>query len=221
MSNPPSASARIADQNGLPTRAYYRWMSDQAKALTSLTQTVSAIPTSGTSSGSIIGGVSVRVQGTLDGGVVKLTLLNDVASPGNSFFYGTSTTGAKGWHPVSDVVLPGIGLIAINPSDGTVTLPLSNSITSPIYLLATSHSLSIIESIAVDGVISTSEKPKFIREVNSILGEKSVFDTQATYYSLSAEKAAYDSAVSALTAYLATLTSPVAWNDTSGDTTLL
>lgn len=46
----------------------------------------------------VMGLQSVLSFGTLADGQVVLTLLNDQENPGNSYYYGTSDAGVKGWH---------------------------------------------------------------------------------------------------------------------------
>jgi hypothetical protein len=50
--------------------------------------------------------------------------------------------------------------------------------------------------------------------------EKSDLDAKATTYGITTEKTNYDNAFTALTNYLATLTSPVDWDNTAGNTTI-
>lgn len=48
---------------------------------------------------------SVKVQGTLDDGVVQITLVNDGDDVGNTYYYGTDATGVKGWFNLSFLAL--------------------------------------------------------------------------------------------------------------------
>ncbi len=81
--------------------------------------------------------------------------------------------------------------------------------------------LGELTDIASDNILSPVEKPKIIQDNTVILAEQTGIDAQATAYSITTEKTAYDNAVSALTAYLGTLTAPVAWNNVSGNTTIV
>jgi hypothetical protein len=72
-----------------------------------------------------------------------------------------------------------------------------------------------------DNILSAGEKPQVITDYAVITSEQSGIDAQATAYGITTEKTAYDSAISALTSYLGTLTSPTAWNSTTGDTTIV
>lgn len=78
-----------------------------------------------------------------------------------------------------------------------------------------------LANIASDNVLSQGEKPTVIRDVNVITAEQSGIDTQANAFGITTEKTAYDNAVSALSTYLATLTTPTLWSDLSGDTTIV
>lgn len=88
-------------------------------------------------------------------------------------------------------------------------------------LAAAQAALAGLTTISNDGVLTPSEKPKLIEDVTTILAEQAGIDAQATAYLLTTEQATYDSAITALTAYLATLTSPVKWDNVSGNTNLI
>lgn len=81
--------------------------------------------------------------------------------------------------------------------------------------------LDTLTNIASDSVLSPDEKPRVIQDRDVIVAEQSGIDAQATAYSISTEKTAYDAAVGALTSYLASLTSPVAWDNLSGNTAIV
>ena len=70
-------------------------------------------------------------------------------------------------------------------------------------------------------MLSAGEKPTVIRDYNVIMTEQAGIDAQASAYGITTEKTAYDGKVSALTSYLATLTSPKLWSDLTGDTTIV
>jgi hypothetical protein len=81
--------------------------------------------------------------------------------------------------------------------------------------------LADLANIASDNILSAGEKPRVITDYSVLTSEQSGIDAQATAYGITTEKTAYDSAISALTTYLGTLTSPTAWNSTAGDTTIV
>lgn len=80
------------------------------------------------------------------------------------------------------------------------------------------NALNQLTDIASDNKLSPVEKTIVIKDYNVIITEQTDIDTKATTYGITTEKTNYDNAVSALTTYLGTLTTPVAWNDTSGTT---
>ena len=76
-----------------------------------------------------------------------------------------------------------------------------------------------LANIASDNVLSSGEKSTVIQDYNVITSEQSGIDGQAANYGVSAT--AYDGAISSLTSYLATLTTPTMWNSATGDTTIV
>ena len=72
-----------------------------------------------------------------------------------------------------------------------------------------------------DNLLTPAKKPIWILLYSNITSEQSNIDTQATLYSITTEKTNYDNAVTALTTYLGTLTTPVLWNDLTGNTTIV
>src|SRR5690349_1119618 len=78
-----------------------------------------------------------------------------------------------------------------------------------------------LANIASDNMRTASEKPIVIRDYNVITTEQAGIDTQATAYGVTTQKTAYDGKVTALTSYLAGLTTPTDWDDISGNTTIV
>lgn len=78
-----------------------------------------------------------------------------------------------------------------------------------------------ISDIASDNVLSAGEKPQVVRDYGVIIAEQGGIDSQATLHGVTTEKNAYGSAITSLTNYLATLTTPKMWNDTTGKTTIV
>lgn len=78
-----------------------------------------------------------------------------------------------------------------------------------------------LADIASDNLLTPGEKPVVIRDTNVITTEQAGIDAQATAYAITTQKTAYDTAVSALTSYLATLTAPVLWSNLTGNTTIV
>lgn len=83
------------------------------------------------------------------------------------------------------------------------------------------EALDDITIIISDDKLSPDEKPSIVKEYGEITAEQSGIGAKLTAYSLTSLKTAYDNAVTALTAYLGTLTSPVAWNNYTDYTTIV
>lgn len=81
--------------------------------------------------------------------------------------------------------------------------------------------LTTLTNIASDSLLTPDEKPRVIQDRDAIVAEQSGIDAQATTFGITTEKTTYDTAVSALTTYLATLTSPVLWSNLTGNTTIV
>jgi len=71
-----------------------------------------------------------------------------------------------------------------------------------------------------DNILSIEEKPSWITAYANIISEQASVDAEATKWGLTTQKTTYDNAVTALTTYLATLTTPVAWNNLTNITVL-
>lgn len=70
----------------------------------------------------IQGLVSVSVFGTPESGLVRVELLNDEVSPGNTYYYGTGPTGVKGWATVASAFTNGDGIDLVTGSDGVTNI---------------------------------------------------------------------------------------------------
>ncbi len=77
---------------------------------------------------------------------------------------------------------------------------------------------SLLNTLSSTSVLTPGEKASIITDYNTLIGAQTANDLQAAAANVS--HTAYDSAISALTTYLGTLTSPVAWNDTTNYTTI-
>jgi hypothetical protein len=80
---------------------------------------------------------------------------------------------------------------------------------------------SAIAAITSDSILSQPEKPQIIVEVQRAQDEYAGIVALATARLITTELTAYTNAYNALTAYLATLTTPTAWNSMAGDTTIV
>lgn len=78
-----------------------------------------------------------------------------------------------------------------------------------------------LAAIAADNILSVDEKPRVILDRQAIMDEKSGIEAQATLHGITTELVDYQNAVAALNTYLATLTTPVLWNNLTADTQLL
>ena len=81
--------------------------------------------------------------------------------------------------------------------------------------------LAAIGVAASDNTLVPSEKRAIIVDYNSIINEQPGYDQTAIVYGLTSDQSNYDNAVANLTSYLGTLTTPTAWNNISGSTTIV
>lgn len=72
-----------------------------------------------------------------------------------------------------------------------------------------------------DDVLTPAKKPVWILFQSFLTSEQTDLDAKAATYGITTEKTNYDNAVSALNTYLGTLTTPVAWNNLTGNTTII
>ena len=77
-----------------------------------------------------------------------------------------------------------------------------------------------LDAIDDDEILSPVEKPPLRLDYQALLDERAGITQQAQLSEATAELAAYDAAMNALIAYMATLTTPVRWDDTSDITYL-
>lgn len=133
----PRANAPFSEGGGNPTREWYNYLrfvgaansTSNAELLNDITiisdklgspdGTPENIPAQG-SSGIISGLDSVAVQGILPH-VVQINLVGDIQSPGNTYYYGTDTTGAKSFYTVASAFLGTTGNIVLTVDVGGVT----------------------------------------------------------------------------------------------------
>ena len=120
----------------------------------------------------------------------------------------------------------------INPSSGWLNSALTPSITTAQNTANTANTAAgtaqtaantaqtgantantAITNIASDSILSPGEKPQVKLDYDTLIAEQAGIDAQATSYSITTEKTTYDTAVSALTTYLGTLTG---WNTIPG-----
>ena len=73
----------------------------------------------------ISGPSSVAVFGTLADGSVVIQFANDSTAPGNTTYYGTGPTGAKGYAPIASALAQGSNITLTVGSDGVTTIAAS------------------------------------------------------------------------------------------------
>lgn len=132
----PKAQSRISDQSGVPTREwynYFRSMLESAEGNPALEAQIQAIlvrleAIEEGADFTMLGIDSVQVFGTPSGGLVKITLANDVDEPGATWHYSTGPDGVKGWHAVSDSLAADSGELTktVDPITGITSFGLEN-----------------------------------------------------------------------------------------------
>ncbi|MDA5337793.1 hypothetical protein LRM36_05115 [Stenotrophomonas maltophilia] len=133
----PNWNEPIADQSGRATLAWRNYFlrlasvqsSEDLRALyEALAARVAALEDGESIDFQILGQGSVSVNGVPQpGNVVVISLQGDTALPGNTQYYGTGPTGAKGWFPVSGAITVNGGeLTKTVGTDGVVTLGLAD-----------------------------------------------------------------------------------------------
>ena len=78
-----------------------------------------------------------------------------------------------------------------------------------------------LSNFSNDNVLSPGEKPPIKLQFDQITQEQTGIDTQADLFQVTTEKTTYDTAVTALTSYMATLTTPVLWSNFTGNTSIV
>lgn len=146
MAGTPKASERLVDKDGKPTWAWYRVFT-QIGSLVSLDDvtaffrellirlgssdgTLENLPPITTGSfmpisANVQGDYSVESNGILANGIVSITLVNDEFEPLPTYFYGTSAAGARGWQPIADTIVEGVGIELTVDGVGVTTIALA------------------------------------------------------------------------------------------------
>jgi len=83
----------------------------------------------------------------------------------------------------------------------------------------TAANITAIKNISLDSVLSRHEKPALKQTYDIIIAEQAGIDAQATQYSVTTEKTAYDDAITALTSYITGLDPE--YDDYTDDTTIV
>lgn len=169
-------------------------------------------------------GVESSIERSADGSTgwterarVRSTAYTDPETSGTTYYYRVRYVNFAGqfgdYSPIASSNGVNVGSIGTNASNA-----LADAAAAQADADAANAALA---DIASDGILSPVEKPTVIRDNSVILTEQAGIDAQATAYGITTEKTAYDGNVSALTSYLATLTTPVLWSDLSGNTTIV
>lgn len=133
----PRIAEPIAGNGGHVTRAWLDFFLKLASAQTEqnlaelyaqLAARVAELEDGQSLSFQLLGQGSIGVQGIPQpGGAVIITLQNDDDAPGNTMFYGTGPTGAKGWFSVSSAIAGTTDqIVKTTGPDGVVTLGLAD-----------------------------------------------------------------------------------------------
>lgn len=75
-----------------------------------------------------------------------------------------------------------------------------------------------VQDAASDSILSVSEKAPIILDWNRASAEQGSLEAQATAYGITTEKTAYTASMASLSALLSSLTTPVAWDNLTGNT---
>ena len=136
----------------------------------------------------------------------------------------TAPVFVSGWlfaAPATQTVVDDIGFGPLADLSGATAAANAAAAAAAAAQSSANAALTQLTEIASDNILSPIEKPRLIQDYGVVGTEQAGIDAQATNYAVTTEKAAYDAAISALATYLATLTSPVAWNDLSGTTSIV
>ncbi len=139
------------------------------------------------------------------------SLGNILLNAGTSVFTG-NVTGQVG----------GTAVTTLNTNVSTALTNASNAQTSANNANTNAtNALNQLTDISNDGVLSRDEKPAVIAEHTAIVNEYSGILASGNAYARTSEVSTYTAAYNALISYLGTLTSPTAWNNTTGNTTVV
>jgi hypothetical protein len=139
----PMPNALVIGTGGLPTREWWNYWNnlqqdsggpDNAELLNDITiiseklgspdGTPENIPPRG-NSGQVLGTMSIVNNGVLPN-VVTLNLVGDIDAPGNTYYYGTDSSGAKSFYTISSALIPSSNVTLTTDAGGQVTFDLSD-----------------------------------------------------------------------------------------------
>lgn len=129
----PTNAQPVVGPGGIATPAFYRFFGALSRELDgSSTGWVAAIDAVNARVDTLSDGFKVRgVNSILSGGsvasgLVTVALVNDAPSPGNTYFYGTGTTGIKGWHALSSALSHTSNITLTTGTDGVTTIDVAD-----------------------------------------------------------------------------------------------
>jgi len=113
------------------SRPYYLFLQWVATNLSSLSATVDDLSAqqggiSISPDANVTGQNSIKTRGTLSEGVVQVSLQDDVAVVGNTQYYGSDSTGAKGWFSISAALASSSNVVPTTATDGITTFDLTD-----------------------------------------------------------------------------------------------
>lgn len=141
----PRIAEPIAGNGGHVTRAWLDFFLKLASAQTEqnlaelyaqLAARVAELEDGQSLSFQLLGQGSIGVQGIPQpGGAVIITLQNDSNAPGNTMYYGTGPTGAKGWFAISSAISGTTNqIVKSSGTNGVVTLSLAPAVLASLAL---------------------------------------------------------------------------------------
>lgn len=123
----PRPNVPLVDGRGLPSLAWFQFFRSLQIAQAT---TAPVAPTFNpgdylSSATNVSGPFSVAVTGSLISGAAQFRLVGDLLAPGNTTYYGTGPTGAKGYAPIANALAQGSNITLTVGSDGVTTIAAS------------------------------------------------------------------------------------------------
>lgn len=106
------------------------------------------------------------------------------------------------------------------PATGTYTIWIKAQNTSGVQSTNAVSTSVTVYNPSDDDILAPLQKPELIGKVAQITGEQTILDAKATALGITTEKTAYDTSISTLTTWLGGKTTPYAWNNVTGPTSL-
>lgn len=124
----PKSQSLYVDNLGYPSYPFYQWCLSIDGLVSQLSDSTSSGGQTGglPSSANVIGSKSIFTMGTLSSGIVTVALRGDVDTVGNTQYYGSGSTGIKGWYNISDAFSNGPNITKSVTTGGITTFDLTN-----------------------------------------------------------------------------------------------